>query len=342
MSGHSLLSALVAGVFECAVALGWDRKALLEEAGLDAALLADPDARVPYEHDLRLWTVLSQKPVGLAIGERLGMAGLGVLGYAMRHEATVGQALEWLQKFRALVHPEVVPRIERRRGPEGERFVFTRPPTADFARLREPVYAQAAASVAVMRALTGRPALRARWVAYPLPRPDDPERHEKYFGCPVSWGAPEFAIAFDATVLELPLPRSDPLLFSYLARRAEALLAALHDQASVASRVRQQIGAELADGDPRLAAVAKRLAMSERTLHRRLKDEQTTFAALVEEARRERAMLLLEDRFLSSSEVAFLLGYAEPAAFFRAFRRWTGQTPQAWRSARRAQPRAMP
>jgi AraC-like DNA-binding protein len=87
---------------------------------------------------------------------------------------------------------------------------------------------------------------------------------------------------------------------------------------------------------PGRGVVARRLAVSDRTLHRRLAGEGTTFAALVDEARRERAQLLLEDRRLSCSEVAFLLGYAEPAAFFRAFRRWTGETPQAWRTPRAA------
>ena len=67
-------------------------------------------------------------------------------------------------------------------------------------------------------------------------------------------------------------------------------------------------------------------------MHRRLREEATGFAALVDEARRERALLLLDDARLSASEISFLLGYAEPAAFFRAFRRWTGETPQSRRA----------
>ena len=92
-----------------------------------------------------------------------------------------------------------------------------------------------------------------------------------------------------------------------------------------------RVGALLAQGEARLITVAKQLAVSERTLHRRLAEEGTGFAELVEEARRERASILLEDRSLSASEVGFLLGYGEPAAFFRAFKRWTGQTPESWR-----------
>jgi AraC-like DNA-binding protein len=329
---HTILSAVVAGSLEAAVSLGRDRDALVAEAGLDPALLADPDARLPVEHDLQLWEVLAREPVGLEIGQRLGMAGLGVVGYAMRHGGTVGEALEWLGRYRAVLHPDLIPRTELRAGPEGERVVFTKAVPAPFARLREPVYAQAAGTVAAMRGLSGRSDVRARFVAYPMPRPRDPERHERWFGCPVSWGGPLFEVAFDAALLALPLPRSEPQLFGYLARRVEALHAALPADVRWGERARREIGALLAGGEPRLGDVARRLAVSERTLHRRLADEGARFADLVAEARRERAMLLLDDPHLSCSEIAFLLGFAEPAAFFRAFKRWTGTTPQRWRA----------
>jgi AraC-like DNA-binding protein len=80
--------------------------------------------------------------------------------------------------------------------------------------------------------------------------------------------------------------------------------------------------------------VARRLALSARTLHRRLAEEGTGFSALVDEVRRTRALALLEDGKLAASQAAFLLGFQDPAAFFRAFRRWTGTTPRAWREGR--------
>jgi AraC-like DNA-binding protein len=335
MYDHTILAAVVAGVLDVAVSLGADRGALLAAAGIDPAVLADPDARLPVEHDLRLWEALSREPVGLAIGERLGMAPLGVVGYAMQHGATVGEALAWLDRYRAMLHPDLVPRLERRAGPEGDRVVFVRAVPAPFARLREPVHAQAAATVTAMRGLSGRD-VRARFVAYPLPRPGDPERHERWFGCPVSWGGPTLEVAFDAAVLALPLPRAEPHLFGYLARRVDALHAALPVAERWTDRARREVGALLPHGEPRLADVARRLAVSERTLHRRLAEEDARFAQLLDDARRERATLLLDEPRLSCSEVAFLLGYAEPAAFFRAFRRWTGATPQRWREERLA------
>jgi AraC-like DNA-binding protein len=181
-----------------------------------------------------------------------------------------------------------------------------------------------------MRALAGASA-GAVAVAFPLASPDDDRRHRAFFGCPVTWAAQALEVAFDASLLERPLPRADPHIFGYLARRADELLAHLPAEARAADRARREIGLLLAQGEPRVADVAKRLGLSERTLHRRLQEENTSFAALIDESRRDRAVLLLEDRRLSASEIAFLVGYSEPAPFFRAFRRWTGASPQEYR-----------
>lgn len=330
MASPSVLAAMTMQVLEAAASLGADVAAICEEAGLDDEWLADPDGRVPVEHHLKMWEILSRRGDGLQIGARIGIPALGVIGYAMQHEATVGEALAWQQRVGAVLYPGLVPQLERRCDAAGDYVVFVRAMVPAFARLREPVYAQAAAIVVMMRAIAGA-AARLSFVALPVSRPADPRAVEEHFACPVAWDAPLLQLGFPAAVLAVPLPRSDPRLFGYLARRAEDMLARLPDGASWADRVRREIAGALAEGEPRLAAVARRLAVSERTLHRRLLDEQTNFAGLVDEARHARALQLLADRSLSASEVAFLLGYAEPAAFFRAFKRWTGETPQGWR-----------
>jgi AraC-like DNA-binding protein len=335
MHDVTILSALVKSVVDAAAAIGLDADALAARAGIDPAALADPDARIPLAQDIRLWELLSEQPVGLALGEKLGVSSVGVIGYAMQHGATVGDALEWQQRYRAVVHPDVIPRVERRDHGAGPRAVFTHVVPPPFARLRQPVDAYAAAIVSTMRGLTGRDDVRAAFVTFPLSRPADPERYEQFFGCPVAWSGTAIEVAFDADLLDLPLPRADARLFGYLARRADELLERLPAQARWTERVREEIGAMLAQGEPRLEALARRMATSERTLHRRLAEEGSSFSMLLDEARRERAQLLLGDRTLSCSEIAFLLGYAEPAVFFRAFKRWTGTSPQAYRNQSR-------
>jgi AraC-like DNA-binding protein len=224
----------------------------------------------------------------------------------------------------------VVPEVERRDTPGGPRVVFVHHVPPPFMRLRAAVEAYASGVLATMSALSGRP-LRASWVTFPLPTPADSRRYERFFACPVAWAGPAVEVAFDAAVLEYRLPRADTRLFGYLSKRAAELLAAIPDDADVVNRTRREIAACLAQGEPRLGTVARRLGLSERTLHRRLTQSGSGFAALVEQARRDRAQMLLRDPALSCSEVAALLGYSDPAVFFRAFKRWTGATPQAWR-----------
>lgn len=329
MPTASVLAAMSRAVLDAAATLGADVPALVAEVGFDPAVLDDADGRVPLVQHLRMWELLSARGDGVEIGARLGPAAMGVVGYACAHRATVRDALAFQQRMAAVVHRDAVPALEV----QGDRVVFARPISPPFAALREPVYAQAAAIVATMQALTGRP-LRASFVRFPLPRPGEPAALERHFACALAWGTSRLEVGFDAAMLDLPLPRRDPRLFGYLARRAEELRARLPDDAAWAERARSEVGALLVEGEPRLAQVAQRLGVSERTLHRRLDEEGTGFAALVDEARRARALLLLEDRALSASEIAFLLGYTEPAPFFRAFKRWTGATPAAYRRAR--------
>lgn len=331
----TILASLTAGILEAARSLGLDVDVVVEYAGIDTKVFSDPDARIPVLQELRVWECLSRHPVGLQIGERLGIASMGIVGYAMQHGATLGEALAWQQRYSALVHPDVMPRLERRDStgrPQdaGGWFVFTRPPTPVFAALREPLFAQAASMPAMLSAAVGTRLVPER-VAFPLPRGGDASRVERYFACPVAWEAPLFEIAFDAAHLDRPLVRADAALFGYLARRADALLAALPDQDSWSTRVQRVISAELAQGEPRAALVAKRFAVSVRTLHRRLGDEGASFAGLVDRVRRERAELLLSEPRLSANEVAYLLGYSDPATFSRAFKRWTGSAPSTWR-----------
>jgi len=94
--------------------------------------------------------------------------------------------------------------------------------------------------------------------------------------------------------------------------------------------VRAAVTARLERG-PGLPAIAKELRLSTRTLKRKLADRGTTFSAIVDDVRRQRALLLLDDRALSIGEIAARLGYTELANFTRAFRRWTGTTPAAHR-----------
>jgi AraC-like DNA-binding protein len=113
---------------------------------------------------------------------------------------------------------------------------------------------------------------------------------------------------------------------------ANQALAKRASEPSPLDRIREIIAEELVRGEPSLERVAKRMATSGRTLRRRLEENGTTFRALLDAARADLARSYVQDRRISLSEVAFMIGFSEPSAFNRAFKRWTDTTPAAWRA----------
>ena len=107
---------------------------------------------------------------------------------------------------------------------------------------------------------------------------------------------------------------------------------------SFLDRVRHTILEELGLGEPKLARLAQRLQMSERTLQRWLQRERTSVQALIDAARRELALHQLATSAQSIAQIAHLVGFAEVRAFHRAFKRWTGSTPAAYRRSRLVAP----
>lgn len=140
---------------------------------------------------------------------------------------------------------------------------------------------------------------------------------------------PVHRMVFASSILDLPLGTADPVATALAKQQCEAELAALDE--GLAGRIRQLLAAKPELG---LERVARVLHVSTRTLKRKLADEGSTFSAIRDDVRRQRALLLLDDRRLTIGEIAARLGYTELPNFTRAFRKWTGVTPAAYRSSK--------
>jgi AraC-like DNA-binding protein len=151
-------------------------------------------------------------------------------------------------------------------------------------------------------------------------------RHRAFFGTDVHFGARRTEMILDAAVLDTPLTTADANLLAILVPTAEDKRARSSPFPPLTEQVRRALRAALASDDAQLEPLARRLGMTGRSLQRRLKDEGTSFQLLRDAMRRE-----LADRYLGEgmtfAEISFLLGFSEPSAFFRAFKRWTGLTP---------------
>jgi len=138
------------------------------------------------------------------------------------------------------------------------------------------------------------------------------------------------ALLFARADATLPLPTTHPELAELHERVASEHLQRL-DPAQTCHRVRTVMIRHLPDGEPRRPKIATILGMSERTLHRRLAVEGTSFQRLLDDTRRELARHYLGQREVSLADIAYLLGFTDQSSFFRAARRWFGSSPRDYR-----------
>jgi AraC-like DNA-binding protein len=163
--------------------------------------------------------------------------------------------------------------------------------------------------------------------------PDDPVR-QRLWQAPISYGHSCASFSMTHAMWEREIPGADPYLHAVLQRMAPQLHLANHQANDLEQALRIRLRDALADGSATPARLARLLGISVRTLQRRLSETGRSFSAVVEDFRREEALRLLQDPRAHIVQIAGRLGYAEQTSFTRAFRRWTGDTPGAWRAQR--------
>jgi AraC-like DNA-binding protein len=157
--------------------------------------------------------------------------------------------------------------------------------------------------------------------------PEQTSEHHRIFRAPVMFGCETNALVIELDFTEREVPAADQQLYQIMKQYLDQVLSEMPREDGILSSIRKAIAESMRDGDPKLARVAKKMAMGPRTLQRRLKEYGFDFKKLVEDTRQRFAVSYLKDRKNSLTEVAFLLGYSELSAFNRAFKRWTRSTP---------------
>jgi len=271
------------------------------------------DRGVEYTKDDRL---------GLKIGSSMRFGHGGTFDYIVRSAPNIESAVSVASKYSRLVSDDFHLSLENWRSRSIIRLDGLLPrASGEFAM----------ASLFSIHLSDLAPQLEA-W--FPHSAPIDVSVHESLFaGVVLRFGAPFFGFGFAEEVARMPLPGGDPDVHAVLTARADRMLEELASQKTISAAVQRYIVRDLRDGGPAPEVVARALRMSARTLSRRLASEGTTFNAVVEQVRRERAIELLSDPKVSLTEVAFLLGFSHVESFYRAFKRWTGTTPLLHRNA---------
>lgn len=332
MSSRTTSSTWLKGVIETMTIVGLDIARLLRSAEVSPAIVSDRQARIPTEKMSRLWRdaieQTGDRGIGL-IGANVPLPGnFDVVGYAMLSSRDLRAALHSISRHMRLVSDAAEIVLEAADETVSVRF--------NLYGGREPIPRQRIefdllTILNFCRWVAGRP-VDPVCVAMVFPPPDNLPRYVEAFRCPLNFDADFNGWVFSAAALDAPLPAFNPLV----AQLHEDLLeqqAAAFDGAGLNVSARREIGRLLANGEPRRESVAHSLKMSDRTLQRRLREEGVTFEKLLDATRCDLAQHFLARPNLTTADVAYLLGFADPGTFFRACRRWFDASPNQLRAS---------
>jgi AraC-like DNA-binding protein len=309
------------------------------ESGHDDAPGVDDQTRISAVGQCKFLELaadtLRDSAFGLHLAEKINPRDVGILFYVVSGGKNIDEALKLCARYLRIANEAARIRLVRTMNGvlfEGDLFglpAHSARHNAEFAL---------AAIVKALREVAGRKISPSR-VAFAHPRNSDLKEFRRFFLCPVEFGrasvegALEHLMAFSDDTLAIPLITADPKLISALKPFCDAAAQERHvASGTLRSAVEREVEKLLPNGKAQAQNVAKALALSVRTLSRRLADEGTTYADVVDQLRRSLALQYLKDESMSLSQIAWLLGYEGSTSFNRAFKRWTGRSPSAVRS----------
>ena len=312
---------------------GIDPEPLFEEAGLDPESRDNPLVRYPIKEARLAWTraskILDDPAFGLTIATVWQPSDFHALGCAFMASTTLRDALNRLVRYNAVVYDVISYSLAEQDG----RAILSYNPV--HGKLDEPAILEDTRWAVVLdacRRVYGAnldPLEVIFWHAEPESGMDE---FIEYYRCPLRFGEPIASMTFPSEVLDRPLPGSNRELALSLDRTLIDYIEKLQRD-DIVSRTKSAISEYLPSGNIASEVVAGNLNISIRSLQRKLAAEGTTYRKLLDTVRQELAESYVTDGNFSLTEISYLLGFSSQAAFSRAFKRWTGVTPQEFRDA---------
>jgi AraC-like DNA-binding protein len=310
---------------------GVDPQQFVRKFGIDPDVALDTRTRLPAvladETFAKAAALIPDPAFALRAGECWHPSNLGTLGYAWLSSSSLRTALKRLARFSKILGQKATCRCED--AADGLHFTFDHgrgdspisPVMADFTL---------ALIVAMCRTNYGH-TFELESVHLRRRQPEDPSPYETLFGCPVFYGMSDDSLVLAPHVADKLLLTSN----QELARTFDVILAAQFDElgsSDLANRCKEYLLHELTSGEPTEERMATAMCMSRRTLQRKLNESGLTYKALLEKTRHDLALRYLDDPSKTVTDITFLLGFSEQSAFTRAFKRWSGKAPSAYRT----------
>ncbi len=328
----SVIAAAATGIVACIERFGGDVDQIFGHSGIAPDMAGSPTLKLSLNGFCRLFDqsarLTRNDNFGLWFGNQFEPRDLGLWGYAAISAATLGQALETLVELFPLHQQSSTMTLTR--GRDGLMRLAYRIDAAEIVDRRQDAELSLGMFVNVMRECLG-----TNWapteVHFEHPKPEAWHEHRRAFSAPVYFSQPSNAVLFPAEILGFAMPARDARLMAAMRQCLTQLTTQPNLQAKVTDRVRSVVRARIAEGIPPLAGIAADLRLPTAMLIRELRQEGLSYSELVEQTRKELAMMYIGQRQLPLSEIAFLVGYSELSAFSRAVRRWTGSSPRQLR-----------
>jgi AraC-like DNA-binding protein len=332
-------------LLDFAVSRGADRQVLIERSQIRPDDLEDQDNRIPlasYMALLRAGIELCNEPaLSLLFGEAVRMQDISIVGL-------IGVAFENVEAVRRQVNRYAPLTLDADDGGTADAVEFVRENGdvwmkftgdiyVDYPLLTESGFARNVCGVRELAA--SMPAFAnlkfPKAIRFSYAEPSYRAEYDRIFGVPLFFDSHMNAFQVDEALLNMKLPRTNPYLSEVLSARAEELLKSLEMSKTMRGRVENLLIPILHTGDASMDTVAVKLGLSRQTLFRKLKAEGVTFEKVLDELRHQLALHYLNEKKVPVNQTAYLVGFSEPAAFSRAFKRWTGSSPRTYVSSSR-------
>src|SRR5215208_1828868 len=323
-------AALLSQLFLYLESLQVDVDTFLISLGVDPARVKAPDAPVPIETYLLLQeeaaVFVNDLYFGLHLGEFAKAGSWSILGYMMMNCRNVGEAFEKSVRYGRIIGNLIEARLKKKAGKSKVTF-FTAAHAPEMSRhCFDTVFSS---SVCRLRSFTGVN-IRPREVMFRYPEPGARSEYERIFQCPLLFGQQENSFTIDTRVLNTPILMANPDLLEYFEKYAQDFLAGMDNRNEYTRVVTRILLACLDDEALSIEKVAGEMAISVRTLQKRLEQEGVIFSDLLKDVRQRLAQKYLRENY-SVEQITYLLGFSEPSVFRKAFKKWSGVTPREYR-----------
>lgn len=326
-SAGSVVASLVEGVIKAAEAEGLVIQQALELLRLDKDVLNSATERIDLETFRALLNIISKlsqdEAIGIRIGQHLSISSFNALGHAAASSNSLWEALQLIPQFESIIMTVGKTEIIQE---DGYVIVSWSMTNGAYLEILEDIFLSCWINLAKL--LTGFSDLNIE-VSLTCYEKKDITLWQEILGTSLLFDQSTAAIKFDESLLNLSVKKPDPFLRKVMTKEAEGLSLALDE--SLSAQIERWLSIQLEGGVPEQGILARYLNVSERTLRRNLKRENTSFRSLLRKVRIEKANYLLRKTSLSLWEVSSQLGYQQLTTFNAAYKRWTGNTPASQR-----------